>query len=213
MRERPILFSGPMVRAILDGRKTQTRRVVKLREPGSAVAESQLYHPHEILFKTAEGPEVVRVPWGPGDLLWVKEAIERDGAWSNYCSDGTPTLADAWPWKRDRLPGMFCPRGLSRITLAVTGVRLERLQAIGEEDAWAEGVDHPRPGDVFTPGRAALNAFEDLWDGINGKRAPWSSNPWVWVVEFRRLEASFNHGPTGGPPTRTSSEGFTVDET
>ena len=195
---RPILFSAPMVRAILEGRKSQTRRLV--RDAAVAVPDGD----HEHIFTAADpvfGEEAtrhLRCPYGaPGDRLWVKEAIRRDGAWSVYDADGALTAADAWPWQRNRLPGMFCPRGLSRLLLEVTAVRVERLQDISEEDARAEGL--PLPEDVpcritrdgvtemgtarfFSP----LAGFVNLWDSINAKRAPWDSNPWCWVVEFKR---------------------------
>lgn len=200
MKERPILFSAPMVRAILAGQKTQTRRILTVPWKGSTRAL-----PYEPYWVDNDGrlewcdeygdyhdfEETILSPYGaPGDRLWVRETIFWvSGGLSVYGADGAATKADAWPWQRKCLPSIHCPRGLSRITLEVTGVRVERLQAISEEDAKAEGVaatrsgGHPAGDDTET----AREVFQHLWDRINGKSAAWASNPWVWVVEFRRL--------------------------
>jgi hypothetical protein len=183
MTDRPILFSGAMVRAILAGKKTQTRRVLWRSAP-CGVSSAKL-----------NDSGVVRVcPYGmPGDRLWVRERIRLVGdrgdpiVASVYDADGELTCADAWPWKADHLPSIHCPRGLSRITLEVTGVRVERLQAISNEDARAEGVaewNGDEPGDY-------RGSFRELWDSINGQRAgcSWGENPWVWVVEFKVADA------------------------
>ncbi len=181
MKEKPILFSAPMVRAILDGRKRQTRRIMNPQP--------------------REGPVSAwsRCPYGvEGDRLWVKEAIEvmpiafGSVVRSQFSADGTLTKADAWPWKLRKLPGMFMPKGLCRLRLAITGVRIERLQAITEEDAAAEGVDPMvvLPGDVVSH----VSGFAMLWDAINHDRAPWDSNPWVWVVSFKLPPASTSIG-------------------
>jgi hypothetical protein len=179
--ERPIIFSGPMVRAILHGRKTQTRRVVHGGGP------------------VALGDAVKRCPYW-ADTLWVRETIRLKERWNDgredrvvsvYCADDEPTLADAWPWKREVLPSIHCPRGLSRITLRVTAVRVERLQEISEDDAVAEGLIGATVDDPHYPtsGRwvTARERYELLWDSINAKRAPWASNPFVWVVSFEVL--------------------------
>lgn len=179
-KERPILFSGAMVRALLAGTKTQTRRIAKP--------------------KRSIEPMTDECPYGqPGDRLWVREAIRlvpgqepddgTDRVDSTYEADGTFTVADAWPWRRSYLPSMHCPRGLSRITLEITGVRVERLQSISEADAQAEGcaVECMTPtGDdsgsaIYGPG-----GYRALWDEINGAGA-WDANPWVWAVTFKRI--------------------------
>lgn len=197
MKERPILFSAPMVRAILDGRKTQTRRVV--RGQVGALDRGQ--------------PTIVggpACPYGaPGDRLWVREtwaAIDERGEAvsrrtrhvDQNCGDRLVYRADDRVLTEQWRSPLFMPRWASRITLEVTTVRVERLQAITEEDACAEGVTQTdgrwwdgAPHAVKGTPRAlptAREAFADLWDAINGKRAPWSSNPWVWVVSFRRVE-------------------------
>lgn len=199
MKERPILFSAPMVLAILAGTKTQTRRIVKPQG-------STMDHP-EILpdgktpgwrtnVRHAHGPSTICTsPYGvPGDRLWVRETVhrvppiygEKDSA--VYAADGAYATLDRWGWKAQYLPSIHMPRGLSRITLEVTGVRVERLQDISERDAKAEGC-HPVPFcEMLRSGREHAEKFASLWDSINADRASWASNPWVWVVEFKRVK-------------------------
>lgn len=196
MKERPILFSAPMVRALLDGTKTQTRRVVKpgnLGLPGLPLRQptpnwNVAFHGPGIWSDDADFSS--RCPYGlPGDRLWVREAIRLvpdqepdDGTGrvlSVYGADGSLTVADAWPWKRPYLPPMHCPRGLSRIDLEITGVRVERLQEITEGDIIAEGC----PREILY----GTGWYRDLWEQINGAGS-WAANPWVWVIEFRRIK-------------------------
>lgn len=200
MKERPILFSAPMVRAILDGRKTQTRRVMKV-QPGDVLWRSNgrdwLWLDNDDGPLTEPAP-CIRCPFGAvGDRLWVRETwrSERrnDGArMVRFNADNSveerPSAHEApydTVWRRgltDRWrPSIHMPRWASRITLEVTGVRVERLQDISEDDAKAEGVSGPFDA-LFTP----KVRFEALWESINGLDA-WDANPWVWVVEFRRL--------------------------
>lgn len=195
MKERPILFSAAMVRALLAGQKTQTRRPVKIthRTPGLAACLTPPVG--------APRPRVAAelCPYGqPGDRLWVREAIRLvpdqepdDGTGrvlSVYTADGELTVADAWPWRRSYLPPMHCPRGLSRITLEITDVRVERLQDIIAKDAIAEGVNvHPdHHGKPSTSIYSPVQAFRDLWEQINGPGS-WDANSWVWALEFRRI--------------------------
>ncbi len=208
MKERPILFSAPMVRALLDGRKTQTRRIVKpqpevnedwLRKNGlweeCRTETSYLDGAYQAGFIDA------RCPYGEiGDRLWVKESIERDGAdneFSSFVADGAPTKADAWPWKRPKLPSLFMPWGLRRITLEIIDVHVQRLQDISEEDARVEGVERVRiweDGDrrahdecgYQPPLSSHVGSFAVLWDSINGAGA-WAANPWVWALTFKRV--------------------------
>jgi hypothetical protein len=200
--ERPILFSAEMVRAILDGRKTITRRVVKHPpHPVERVAPGEgewwriFWHDHAIL-----NARDVLCPYGkPGDRLWVRETFcvvddtEHGGErWVDYRAtprysedhpagwDSAPNDAEALKWK----PSIYMPKWASRITLEVTDIRVERVRDISEEDAHAEGFD----GSEYT----AVTWFRNLWDEINGRRpgCSWDKNPWVFVVAFRRLGAA-----------------------
>ncbi len=207
MKERPILFSAPMVRALLAGTKTQTRRVVKAFDAFDSSGDL-LWHS-------------LPCPYGePGHRLWVRETWRHLMSGSlpgrvrygfGYAAGGKPkwskhtttvtgavnAISNAQfsdkpvKWR----PSIHMPRRASRITLEVTGVRIERLQAISEEDAKAEGAAHR-----LAPGGDLAGAFEDcetpinfrahfrsLWESINGAGS-WDANPWVWVIEFRRME-------------------------
>jgi hypothetical protein len=219
MRERPIIFSAPMVRAILDGSKTQTRRVAKASHFDESVHNEALRVGVEKALVGAWATTLIRFPYGkPGDRLWVREAwglhfiyddlspsvVGRDhggGDCRFYRADGAITGGcSATQCKRWR-PGIHMPRWASRIDLEVTDVRVERLQAISEEDARAEGVEplanlHASqrlgghdPLDRTHGTHPHTIAFASLWDDINADRGhPWSSSPWVWVVGFRRVE-------------------------
>jgi hypothetical protein len=215
--ERPILFSAAMVNAILAGTKTQTRRVVDIRDHEkttsilwAANAPTLPSGKYTGWVRDCDAPLYLplKCPYGmPGNRLWVKEAIRHvGGGCSEYIADRTPTVADAWPWKPKALPGMSCPRGLSRITLEVTDVRVERVQDISEADALGEGISGPHdvgypafriPDDSKPRYSRAAAAFESLWDSINGKRegCSWKANPWVWVVAFKMVQTeSARHG-------------------
>ena len=225
--ERPILFSAPMVRAILDGRKTVTRRVVTV---GDTIEERDDGTPWPYFTTWTHGDDGspwASCPYGaPGDRLWVRETWRyhgwtEDGApWIKYAADYSTRLVERIPdeWS-DRLadiwadlsddanmaidgraadrkwrPSIFLPQWASRVTLAVTAVRVERLQEIDELDALNEGVQGRAVDGVLDgkPGRyvvgSARDEFAELWDGINAARAPWASNPWVWRVEFRVVQ-------------------------
>ena len=188
MKERPILFSAPMVRALLAGTKTQTRRIVKARD-------LEWMHVHQGL---REPDNAERCPYGqPGDRLWVREAFRGCRAyevqgyppkdWGNkpiwFEADGAPPgRPDQWA-SRSR-PSIHMPRWASRITLEVTRVRVERLRACNEVDAIAEGAPWAACG---APQEGSHKAgFAQLWEQING-HGSWEANPWVWVIEFRRL--------------------------
>jgi hypothetical protein len=222
MKERPILFSAPMVRAILDGSKTQTRRLVK---PQPTSGEWPLLDIALDMRGNRVGAAVwwmdendqhngeTLCPYGqPGDRLWVKEthapAADCWGAWErrmrmdstgpapliHYRADGGDPFVEKWR------PSIFMPRWASRIKLEITGVRVQRLQGISKEDAKAEGIDEwIKRGFVDAtngkPWESAVRfdatcpfrgAFGSLWESINGAGA-WDANPWVWVVEFKRI--------------------------
>lgn len=183
MKERPILFSGPMVRALLAGTKTQTRRIVKARDLEWMDVHQGLREPDN-----AE-----RCPYGqPGNRLWVRETWHDASSALHSCvlyrADGDELYGGKW------CPSIHMPRWASRITLEVTGVRVDRLQDINEADARAEGITdggclncgEPEPCNCAAPQPDARDAFVHLWMSINGPDS-WAANPWVWVIEFRRL--------------------------
>lgn len=251
MKERPILFSGPMVRALLDGTKTQTRRVCKPAQFYSLSAVVEVPDPAErgqvyngSHFGDEDGEVQFACPYGGrGDRLWVRETftegwpLRNDGIVDQFDEDGNqkpkgfyyratnPDLE--WcdggddcsipvPWR----PSIHMPRTASRINLEVTGVRVERLQALSEADSIAEGITFtdygqrclhtgrgwtevgncPAPPHTHQqlPGwgvepagheqcmHSAQGAYSSLWEQINGPGS-WAANPWVWVVEFKRL--------------------------
>lgn len=209
MTERPILFSGPMVRAILAGAKTQTRRAVKPQpvdgpEPRwtwCAASTDQrvvgaFFHgvldPRGTTFAD-RGPErrtMFRCPFGaPGDVLWVREtwrADDFDDARTLYAADMPEDALVAGRGVVRWHPSIHMPRGRSRLSLRVTSVRVERLHAITEEDARAEGV---LTLDARTGATTPRERFADLWGEING-RASWDADPWVWAIGFERAEVS-----------------------
>ena len=198
MKERPILFSAPMVRALLAGTKTQTRRIFK---PERMTWDANgRYTTHAMrggeLSITGSGPFkpsswLHYCPYGqPGDRLWVRETFARiDGQtrpWIETDYKATYThgdrLGDTLGIKKRWTPSIHMPRHASRITLEVTGVRVERLQDISEADAIAEGV-------YTDPACPAYDAYTQLWDEINGLGS-WEANPWVWVVGFHRINGA-----------------------
>jgi hypothetical protein len=196
IRERPILFSAPMVRAILEGRKTQTRRVVKPRRDPDFGCELS---PGEIAGEIRDGHYEI-CPYGqPGARLWVREAFSGPhcmdavppSKWGRssriwYWADGNPQDGD---WTKPK-PSIHMPRWASRITLEITGVRVERLHQISEEDALAEGVHRfDWQDDNGECPATTREAFARLWESINGAGG-WAVNPFVWVVSFRRVECA-----------------------
>lgn len=212
-KERPILFSGPMVRAILEGRKTQTRRVVPVQP--QSFGEPKWWEPD---FGFAGRPPseeayiaeaIKRCRYGqPGDRLWVRETfcaahdIPGRVITSGVTADNYGLVAfrattkpdDAcyigeqrFPWR----PSIFMPRWASRITLEITEVRVERVQEISEDDIKAEGITlspselYP---DINTPDKLRQQ-WEWGWDKLNAKRGySWESNPWVWAISFKRIK-------------------------
>lgn len=191
MNTKPILFSGPMVRAILDGSKTQTRRIIKPGPPPCQTGDRAMYQHLDgwrysgVHYPSAGDFEVC--PYGqPGDQLWVKETHLPKASGIIYRADFDPLEAAGLGgmyggWK----PSIFCRREYSRITLEIVSVRVERLQGISEPDAWAEGVnwkDHAGLANY-----TARKLYRQLWESINGPGS-WDANPYVWVVEFRRVQ-------------------------
>lgn len=211
MTERPIIFGAESVRAILAGRKSQTRRVLsendRLGYPHSEIAEAST----DGFITTgglpsAFGTSGLAARFLPGVVLWVREMWAKADPlrFVDHCRDGVAYRADdgaeLHATERWRSP-IYMPRWASRITLRVTAVRVERLQAITEADAHAEGVAaevdaldslaHLRGADACraVPSRpgSARDAYRCAWDMINGKTAPWTRNPWVFVIEFERV--------------------------
>lgn len=213
-RERQILFSGPVVRATLDDRKTQTRRTRGLEQvnasPNDWACEGRVVgvgpsgdatHVGAFVFDHRSEPATryIHCPYGVvGDHLYVREAWRLGRnldalPWSRippgrlgrmeYEADGEGVI----PWtNRGRYRhARFMPRRLSRITLELTGVRVERVQDISEADAIAEGmIDYDGVRD------SAVDQFRDIWDSLNAKRGyGWDVNPWVWVLEFAKAAA------------------------
>lgn len=186
MKARQIIFIAPMVRAILECRKTQTRQVIKPQP--STVDE------HGLWYRMPSGGESLNCypcPYGkPGDRLWVAET------WNCI---GTGITAQRQDWVRYRAtdgeemywrPSIFMPRWASRITIEIVSVRIEQVQDIREADVLAEGVPQ------YTLARGAMSEpqtdsrwkFIELWNSINGDQGyGWDANPWVWAIEFRRF--------------------------
>ena len=200
MKEHPIIFKGEMVKAILDGRKTMTRRVIKPQpECCQMLRDGRLECSPDGGFDV--GVSYVSCLYGqPGDRLWVRETFFSGAAAHNKILTKKKHLL----FKADHLnhkgltqhwqPSTFTPRWASRITLEITNIRAERVQEIGEADAIAEGIILKQGmGDAgllkgYFPGNCdhATTSFNILWDSINAKRGyGWKLNPWVWVVSYK----------------------------
>jgi hypothetical protein len=206
MRERPIIFSAGMISALLNGEKTQTRRVIRF--PKRVVAQDftvrdvcedgggnwvawEVAHPDNANFTKKAYPngEGFRCPYGKrGDRLWVKETwvqVDYD-LMDVYRADCDAAAEDAvyklgFKWT----PAIFMPRRASRITLEIADVRAQRLQDIATEDAVAEGCPGCRPD---LPNSHAVAWYSAIWNGLNAKRGlGWDTNPWVWALTFRRI--------------------------
>ncbi|EKZ5698347.1 hypothetical protein JKF61_18625 [Klebsiella quasipneumoniae] len=220
MTERGMIFNAEMVRAILDGRKTQTRRPVKFpvhdRNLGCELAGN------ELAGELSAGNYLNSAFGKPGDRIWVRETFcpvddtQYGGEkWVDYRAtpryeashpagwDSAPNDAEALKWR----PSIHMPRWASRILLEITDVRVERLNAISPEDAESEGLErtnftgfgdepglpsYPEPDVYFDPLKKQWKeyppeAFAGLWESIYGEGS-WKANPWVWVIEFKRVE-------------------------
>lgn len=190
-RELPIIFSGPMVQALLDGRKTMTRRPIKPQPDEDGICKNLV---DGLLYDTSG--RIYKLPWQIGDHLWVKEAFaycpldfkdtkgyiyKADGKYNDYVCPGE--------WHNS----MFMPRWATRITLEITDIKVERVQDISEEDARKEGCDfddgEPPDGYGEEDRPTAKQNFMFLWDSIYHKKPAfdWPANPWVWVIEFKRI--------------------------
>ncbi|WP_323093728.1 ASCH domain-containing protein [Klebsiella quasipneumoniae] len=223
MKERGMIFNGEMVRALLDGRKTQTRRPVKFpvhdKNLGCELAGN------ELAGELSAGDYLNSAFGKPGDRIWVREAYRFPASlddvsptgvgemavatgyrkpWAPTFYEFTGTFSDGWkgfetpPKVSDAgklRPSIHMPRWASRILLEITDVRVERLNAISEEDARAEGIidggclncGEPEPCGCANPEPDATDAFAYLWQSIYGQES-WNANPWVWVISFKRVE-------------------------
>ncbi|HDH1373442.1 TPA: hypothetical protein PIT97_002063 [Klebsiella quasipneumoniae subsp. similipneumoniae] len=220
MKERGVIFNGEMVRAILHGRKTQTRRIVKGTDGAVKFCKEWDINGEEIFVVLGEKDHTgmnpvlgaLSCPFGAvGDRIWVREAFRVHSLATNVA-----TLAykaserNSWTEQTHRVPVAVCnkpatpekwtpslhmPRWASRILLEITDVRVERLNAISEEDARAEGIidggclncGEPEPCGCANPEPDATDAFAYLWQSIYGQES-WNADPWVWVIEFKRVE-------------------------
>jgi hypothetical protein len=208
--ERPILFSAAMIQAILEGRKTQTRRVIKPQPlPDADIKKAMIngiLHVRDenyVLGEDLGGVDCTYANYRPapyqlGDVLWVRETwgsiatqnVRQGGydQWFVYKAAPRCELPEEFKWR----PSIFMPREAARIFLTVKDIRVERLQEITEEDAKAEGcitfaekIGDGKSKDVLEFDLTARDAFVELWNNINAKRGyGWDKNPWVWVIEF-----------------------------
>ncbi|HED2548639.1 TPA: hypothetical protein R4Y91_000691 [Klebsiella pneumoniae] len=226
MKERGMIFNAEMVRALLDGRKTQTRRPIKWKQTRfTEIGERE----DGSKWPWSEDAEHACDFWHPcpfgavGDRIWVREAYRFPASlddvsptgvgemavatgyrkpWAPTFYEFTGTFSDGWKGFETTpkvsgagklRPSIHMPRWASRILLEITDVRVERLNAISQEDAQAEGMeltgwrptysDPDSGGEVLTP----YDNFAQLWESIYGEES-WKANPWVWVIEFKRVE-------------------------
>ena len=210
MIERGMIFNAEMVRAILDGRKTQTRRPVKFpvldRNLGCELAGN------ELAGELSAGSYLNSAFGKPGDRIWVRETFRVHSRATDFATlVYKASVRNSWTEQTHRVPVSVCnkpatpekwtpslhmPRWASRILLEITDVRVERLNAISENNAQAEGVGKLQGGfwQHYQPGwtqhqLSARGSFVTLWKSIYGEES-WNSNPWVWVIEFKRIEGA-----------------------
>jgi hypothetical protein len=203
MKERPILFSGDMVRAILEGRKTQTRRIIKPQPSG--IKEGDYCNPYNNNYEhftfwtkdnkmrndvegNIKGTCHFKCPYGqPGDRLWVRET------WRNNSGDRFSATYYENTMSEDEIflirhvrkrPSILMPRWASRITLEIINIRVERLQDIDDKQAGEEGIEYFKYKGPYCDSGKLI--FKQLWESINGIGS-WDNNPWVWVIEFRKI--------------------------
>ncbi|EKN5943468.1 hypothetical protein DVP82_21265 [Yersinia enterocolitica] len=194
-KERPILFNAEMVQAILSGRKTQTRRIIseKTLHLFDVAASAGECHPLELCDDRSQSYYLEFCPLGkPGDQLWVREAFAAglctESTLAYRATHKTEDLEEGWGETIKWTPSIHMPRWASRINLLITGVRVERLQDISDADARAEGCAYGRGNGEIDLAVRPENHFPTLWASIYGAES-WQANPWVWVIEFERMEA------------------------
>lgn len=196
MKETGLIFKAPLVRAILEGRKTQTRRIVKPAPETDQrlqpiTTESGLVYARSM--EKIDYPNLRRIRWQspvgqPGDRIYVRETFNhfernenfKEGCECFYRADGD--CVDLQPWR----PAIHMPKAFARIWLEVTSVRVERLQEISPDDCIAEGA-WPVEQRELGRGHEAVSAFRELWESTGGD---WAANPWVWVVDFKVLSTT-----------------------
>ena len=214
MKEHPIIFNSEMIKAVLDGRKTQTRRIVKWPlkggSPNPILRITEGISRGTYIAHDGNGNNTIFCPYGKvGDKLWVREAFCCGVEWDYEKPSELDPLCganDIWfpsgqnevenPDKAEKpegygktRPSIFMPRWASRITLEITAIRVERVKDMTEGDAIAEGIDAPPMIRTREQVEKLWLDFKTLWDSINKKRGyGWESNPWVWVVEFKVIK-------------------------
>lgn len=224
MKERGMIFNGEMVRAILDGRKTQTRRIMKVQpehselglrrvvESKNGIDDGKYFWSQSDATGLKSRSKPFACPFGTvGDRIWVREAFRVHSRATDVATlVYKASERNSWTEQTHRVPVAVCnkpatpekwtpslhmPRWASRILLEITDVRVERLNAISEEDARAEGIidggclncGEPEPCGCANPEPDATDAFSYLWQSIYGQEN-WNANPWVWVIEFKRVK-------------------------
>ncbi|TPE43953.1 ASCH domain-containing protein [Pontibacter mangrovi] len=199
VKERPILFSTEMVQAILEGRKTQTRRILK--KDSAEALDRQDKQNQEAMISIASQ----LCPYGkPGDRLWVRETLYFDTCGNEWCyqADNSPVTTADITSSRKAIPSIHMPKAACRLLLEITNIRVERLKEISQEDAKAEGLrrfakfgieewggvePHREVKNHFRWYDKPIEAFKNLWEHINGPLS-WKQNPWVWVLEFKVVD-------------------------
>lgn len=188
--EKPILFSTPMVQAILEGRKSQTRRIIKKQPHGPGYWVFQL---GRWLFPNVCPSLKIKCPYGePGDILWVRETwrpifkdIRDPGSFElldtvvdyyEYKADKQPHIQELIKWK----PSIFMPKEASRISLLIKDIWVEKLNDISRDDVIAEGLE-------VAPNSTGRGTYAKLWETINGEGS-WDMNPWIWVIKFQCIK-------------------------
>lgn len=211
MDEHPILFTSDMVRAILDGRKTQTRRIIRQRPKYRAYLQQKAFHIPKFGYIAATNisalSQHLKCPYGKvGDTLWVKEGfqihasslslgmvcgnylVDRSHRFKTVLSDREYRLFSDRKFPNRKTSGRFMYKSLARIFLEITNIRVERVQEIMGADCVREGCPLLHPTDRYKAADEAQEWFEKLWDSINAKRGyGWYKNPWVWVIEWKQL--------------------------
>lgn len=189
-KQRPILFSTPMVQALLQGRKTQTRRIMKPPVNGDFWKFSYMDANHAYLKADLKPASYVsrKCPYGnAGDVLWVRETMIKNDGYTYW------PLADGYKKNTPldkTIPSIFMPKAACRLFLEITDIRVERLKDISEEDAKAEGAEGllcQYVNDEWNQGYTShYEGFKKLWHSINGEES-WNQNPFVWVISFKKI--------------------------